>query len=84
MLARFAINRAALRAPMVRCYVAPVRSEGATASSGSFRTREEAQENQYIRRREEEQLKALRDKAKKAQEEVEAQEKKVAGLPKDE
>lgn len=44
--------------------------------------REEAQENQYMRRREEEQLKSLRDKAKKAQAEVEAQEKKVADLSK--
>jgi hypothetical protein len=36
-----------------------------------------------MRRREEEQLKALREKAKKAQAEVEAQEKKVADLAKD-
>lgn len=36
-----------------------------------------------MRRREEEQLKALREKAKKAQAEVEAQEKKLASLPKD-
>jgi hypothetical protein len=68
---------------MVRLYTAPVRSEGATASSSGFRQREEAQENQYMRRREEEQLKALREKAKKAQAEVEAQEKKVADLAKD-
>ncbi|KLT39447.1 hypothetical protein CC85DRAFT_251192, partial [Cutaneotrichosporon oleaginosum] len=68
--------------PMVRFYTAPVRSEGATASSTGFRQREEAQENQYIRRREEEQLKSLREKAKKAQADVEAQEKKVAELSK--
>ncbi|BEJ16771.1 hypothetical protein CspHIS471_0601720 [Cutaneotrichosporon sp. HIS471] len=85
MIARIAINRtSALRAaPMVRFYTAPVRGEGATASSAGFRQREEAQENQYMRRREEEQLKALREKAKKAQAELEDQEKKVAGLPKE-
>ncbi|TXT10783.1 hypothetical protein VHUM_02288 [Vanrija humicola] len=47
-----------------------VRSAGATASSKGFGEREQAQENQYIRKREEELLKAAREKLKAAQAEV--------------
>lgn len=44
--------------------------------------REQAQEGQYIRKREEEALKAAREKLHKAQADLEAQQKKVDGLPK--
>lgn len=45
--------------------------------------REQAQEGQYIRRKEEEALKAARDKLAKAQAEVDAQQKKVDSIPQD-
>ncbi|KAL1408760.1 hypothetical protein Q8F55_005573 [Vanrija albida] len=73
-LVRFAATRVqALRAAptSVRYYSPPdVRQAGATAQSKGFGEREQAQENQYIREREKELLKAAREKLKAAQAEV--------------
>ncbi|RSH78456.1 uncharacterized protein EHS24_002181 [Apiotrichum porosum] len=54
---------------MARSYT-DVRGEGATASSKGFSQREQAEEGQYIRRREQELLKAAQEKLKAAQAEV--------------
>lgn len=53
-----------------RTYVPDVRPEGTTASSKGFSQREQAEEGQYIRKRELEKLKAAEEKVKSAQAEL--------------
>lgn len=53
-----------------RTYVPDVRPEGTTASSKGFSQREQAEEGQFIRKREIEKLKAAEEKLKAAQAEV--------------
>ncbi|WVR08486.1 hypothetical protein IAU60_005541 [Kwoniella sp. DSM 27419] len=70
----------ALRAPapmFVRNYSPDTRGEGATASSTGFKDREQAQEAQYVKKREAEKLKRAQDKLKEAQAEVDKQQKVV-------
>ncbi|RSH85171.1 hypothetical protein EHS25_004978 [Saitozyma podzolica] len=72
--------RVALRAPVMftRNYSPPdVKQEGATASSKGFSQREQAEEGQYIKKREVEKLKEAKARLEQAQAEVEAQQKKV-------
>ncbi|ORX41173.1 hypothetical protein BD324DRAFT_613501 [Kockovaella imperatae] len=63
-----------LRAPTVmfstRGYADSTRPEGQTASSKGFSQREQAEEGQYIRKKEQEKLKEAQDKLKLAQDEV--------------
>jgi hypothetical protein len=53
-----------------RTYVPDVRPEGTTASSKGFSQKEQAEEGQFIRKRELEKLKEAQDKVKAAQAEV--------------
>ncbi|ORY35661.1 hypothetical protein BCR39DRAFT_511371 [Naematelia encephala] len=64
----------ALRAPIMfsRNYAPDVRPEGTTGTSKGFRDRENAEEGQYIRRREQERLKEAKEKLEKAQAEYDA------------
>ena len=53
-----------------RYYTPDVRPEGTTASSKGFSQREQAEEGQYIRKRELEKLKQAEEKLKQAQADV--------------
>ncbi|KAK6906773.1 hypothetical protein I203_100760 [Kwoniella mangroviensis CBS 8507] len=72
----------ALRAPaamFVRNYSPDTRAEGATASSTSFKEREQASETKYVKEHEAAKLKAAREKLAQAQAEVDKQQKIVDG-----
>ncbi|KAL7422714.1 hypothetical protein Q5752_002006 [Cryptotrichosporon argae] len=60
-----------------RFYSPSNRPEGATATSEGFSKREQAEEGQYIKKREKEQLKAAQKKADAANEEVRKLQEKV-------
>ncbi|KAK1923006.1 hypothetical protein DB88DRAFT_493443 [Papiliotrema laurentii] len=73
-------TQTAVRAPtamLARHYTPDVRPEGQTASSKGFSQREQAEEGQYIKKRELEKLKEAKEKLKAAQAEVDAAQKKV-------
>lgn len=55
---------------LARHYTPDVRPEGQTASSKGFSQREQAEEGQYIKKRELEKLKEAKEKLKAAQAEV--------------
>lgn len=70
----------AMRAPVSmtsRFYSPDVRQEGATATSEGFSKREQAEEGQYIKRKEQEQLKKAKEELAKAQAKVDEAQKKV-------